>query len=47
MTAVRKELPGGRELFGESNLSFNHGAKIGVLGVNGSGKSSVLKILAG
>lgn len=47
MNAVRKELPGGRELFRESNLSFNLGAKIGVLGVNGSGKSTVLKILAG
>lgn len=47
ITAVRKQLPGGRELFGESSLSFNHGAKIGVLGVNGSGKSTVLKILAG
>lgn len=47
MMTVRKELPGGKELFGESSLSFNHGAKIGVLGVNGSGKSTVLKILAG
>lgn len=47
MIAVRKELPGGKELFGESSLSFNYGAKIGVLGVNGSGKSTVLRILAG
>lgn len=47
MTEVRKLLPGGKELFGETNLSFNYGAKIGVLGVNGSGKSTVLKILAG
>ncbi|CAN0459308.1 unnamed protein product, partial [Discosporangium mesarthrocarpum] len=47
MTGVRKQLPGGRELFSNANLSFNYGAKIGVLGVNGSGKSSVLKILAG
>ncbi len=29
------------------NLSFFHGAHIGVIGANGSGKSSLLKILAG
>ncbi|CAM9261242.1 unnamed protein product, partial [Choristocarpus tenellus] len=47
MKSVGKQLPGGRELFGNASLSFTHGAKIGVLGVNGSGKSTVLKILAG
>ncbi len=29
------------------NLSYYHGAKIGVLGLNGSGKSTLLKIMAG
>jgi len=37
----------GRTLFKDVNLSFFHGAKIGILGGNGSGKSSFLKILAG
>ena len=42
-----KALPGGRSLFSGVNLSFSRGAKIGVLGLNGSGKSSLLRILAG
>jgi ABC-type multidrug transport system fused ATPase/permease subunit len=37
----------GRILFKDLNLSFYHGAKIGILGANGCGKSSFLKILAG
>lgn len=37
----------GRTLFKDVNLSFYHGAKIGILGANGCGKSSFLKILAG
>lgn len=44
---VAKQLPGGRQLFAEASLSFVRGAKVGVLGVNGSGKSTVLKIIAG
>lgn len=44
---VGKILPGGRQLFKDASLSFVRGAKVGVLGVNGSGKSTVLKILAG
>jgi ABC-type multidrug transport system fused ATPase/permease subunit len=44
---VTKVLPGGRQLFANVNLMFQRGAKIGVLGLNGSGKSSLLKILAG
>ena len=44
---VSKQLPGGRQLFNEASLTFMRGAKVGVLGVNGSGKSTVLKILAG
>lgn len=43
---VGKTLPGGRVLFTGVNLAFNRGAKIGVLGLNGAGKSSLLKILA-
>jgi sulfate-transporting ATPase len=42
-----KTLPGGRVLFSGVSLAFNRGAKIGVLGLNGSGKSSLLKVLAG
>lgn len=34
-------------LFEDMNLSFWRGAKIGILGLNGSGKSSLFKILAG
>jgi sulfate-transporting ATPase len=36
-----------KEILRDISLSFYHGAKIGVLGLNGSGKSSLLKILAG
>ena len=47
MRDVGKTLPGGRVLFQGVSLNFSRGAKIGVLGLNGSGKSSLLKILAG
>jgi energy-dependent translational throttle protein EttA len=50
VVAVRdlgKALPGGRVLFRGVSLGFNRGAKIGVLGLNGAGKSSLLRILAG
>ena len=43
---VSKVLPGGRVLFKNANLMFQRGAKVGILGSNGSGKSSLLKILA-
>ena len=36
-----------KTILDDVNLSFFHGAHIGVIGVNGSGKSSLLKILAG
>ncbi len=36
-----------KEILRDISLSFYYGAKIGVLGLNGSGKSSLLKILAG
>lgn len=47
ITDVRKVLPGGRVIFDKANLSFFHGAKIGILGPNGAGKSSLLRIIAG
>eukprot|EP00461_Guttulinopsis_vulgaris_P001712 UN01712 len=43
---VTKKLDSGRVLFQDINTSFYHGAKIGILGKNGAGKSSLLKILA-
>jgi len=36
-----------RPIFKEISLSYFYGAKIGVLGLNGAGKSSLLRILAG
>ena len=36
-----------KEILRDISLSFYYGAKLGVLGFNGSGKSSLLKILAG
>jgi ATP-binding cassette ChvD family protein len=38
---------GGREVLKDISLGYFYGAKIGVLGLNGAGKSSLLKILAG
>ena len=39
--------PPDREVLKDISLSFFPGAKIGVLGMNGAGKSSLLKIMAG
>ena len=36
-----------KEILRDISLSFFYGAKIGVLGLNGSGKSSLMRILAG
>ena len=47
MQNLSKVFPGGRELFKGITLSFLPGAKIGVLGVNGAGKYTLLKIMAG
>ncbi len=47
MNRVGKIVPPKRQILKNINLSFFPGAKIGVLGVNGSGKSSLLKIMAG
>jgi ATP-binding cassette ChvD family protein len=47
MRDVRRFYPPDREVLKGINLSFYPGAKIGVIGGNGSGKSSLLKIMAG
>ena len=47
MQDLSKSYPGGREIVKNVTLAFLPGAKIGVLGVNGTGKSTVLKIMAG
>jgi len=44
---LRKVVPPKREILSGIWLSFYHGAKIGVLGLNGAGKSSLLRIMAG
>jgi ATP-binding cassette ChvD family protein len=45
MIAVSKKIER-KEILRDISLSFYHGAKIGVLGLNGSGKSSLMRILA-
>jgi energy-dependent translational throttle protein EttA len=47
LQGIRKVVPPNREILREIWLSFLPGAKIGVVGLNGSGKSSLLKIMAG
>src|SRR5437588_12344681 len=47
MRDLRRFYPPDREVLRGINLSFYPGAKIGVLGANGSGKSSLLRIMAG
>ena len=47
MNRVGKVVPPKREILSNISLSFFPGAKIGVLGLNGSGKSSLLRIMAG
>jgi sulfate-transporting ATPase len=47
MIGVSKIVPPKREIIKDISLSFFPGAKIGLLGVNGSGKSTVLRIMAG
>lgn len=47
MDRVGKIVPPKREILKDISLSFFPGAKIGVLGLNGSGKSSLLRIMAG
>lgn len=47
MHKVSKVVPPKKEIIKDISLSFFHGAKIGILGLNGSGKSTVLRIMAG
>ena len=47
MDGVSKAIPGGKKLFENIRLSFLPGVKIGVVGINGTGKSTLLKIMAG
>jgi len=47
MQRVGKVVPPNRHILKDISLSFFPGAKIGVLGLNGSGKSSLLRIMAG
>ncbi len=47
MSGVSKIYPPKKTVLKDIYLSFFYGAKIGVLGLNGSGKSSLLKIIAG
>ena len=47
MVGVGKLIPPSRQILKDIYLSFYYGAKIGIIGLNGSGKSSLLKIIAG
>ena len=47
MNGVSKTVPPKRQIIKDISLSFFPGAKIGLLGVNGAGKSTVLRIMAG
>jgi sulfate-transporting ATPase len=47
MIRVGKMVPPKRQILKNISLSFHPGAKIGLLGLNGAGKSTVLKIMAG
>jgi sulfate-transporting ATPase len=47
MHKVSRTHPPGKQVLKDISLSFFEGAKIGVVGLNGSGKSSLLKIIAG
>ena len=47
MIRVGKVVPPKRQILKNISLSFHPGAKIGLLGLNGAGKSTILKIMAG
>ncbi|MDA9563954.1 energy-dependent translational throttle protein EttA [Flavobacteriales bacterium] len=47
MVNVSKTTPQGKQILKNIYLSFYYGAKIGILGLNGAGKSTVMKIIAG
>lgn len=47
MHRVSKSTPTGKQIIKDISLSFFYGAKIGIIGLNGAGKSTVMKIIAG
>jgi energy-dependent translational throttle protein EttA len=47
MKGLSKTYPGGRQVLKDIWLSFYPGAKIGIVGVNGTGKSTLMRIMAG
>lgn len=47
MKSLSKTYPGGKEVLKDIWLSFYPGAKIGIIGTNGTGKSTLLRIMAG
>ncbi len=47
LIGVGKVVPPNKQIIKDISLSFYYGAKIGVLGLNGAGKSTVLRIIAG
>jgi energy-dependent translational throttle protein EttA len=47
MVGVNKTTPQGKQILKNIYLSFYYGAKIGILGLNGAGKSTVMRIIAG
>jgi ATP-binding cassette ChvD family protein len=47
MVGVGKNVPPNRQILKDIYLSFFYGAKIGIIGLNGAGKSSLLRIIAG
>lgn len=47
MVNVSKQTPQGKQILKNIYLSFYYGAKIGILGLNGAGKSTVMRIIAG
>ncbi|MCB9188054.1 MAG: energy-dependent translational throttle protein EttA [Flavobacteriales bacterium] len=47
MVNVSKTTPQGKQILKDIYLSFYYGAKIGILGLNGAGKSTVMRIIAG
>ena len=47
MVKVNKTTPQGKHILKDIYLSFFYGAKIGIIGANGSGKSTILRLIAG
>ena len=47
MVEVNKVTPTGKHILKDIYLSFYYGAKIGIIGLNGAGKSTVMKMIAG